>query len=263
MWTERPKTEPETIDLCIGGQNLTLLSSPTLFTPNTTTNILFEAAFPVAGLSVLDLGCGVGPVAIAAALSGAASVTAADVMEEACRLTARNAELNGVADRVTAVPSYLFRDLKPAQFDLIISDVSGMSEQIARRSPWFPDPIPTGGVDGTELAIEVVNSAPKYLRPGGRLVFPVLSLSRATAIEEAARSVFGAALTKVREKSMPFHPDLCKDREWLAAQKAEGLLDYSMRGSRLCWSLTIYSAQQPTVVSDFAPTASAPHSVAS
>lgn len=236
--------EPETINVCVGGQNFPLLSSPTLFAPNTTTNILFEAALPVAGLNVLDMGCGVGPIAIACALSGAASVTAVDIMEEACRFTTRNAELNGVAGRVTVLSSYVFRDLKPVEFDLIISDVSGMSDQIARRSPWYPPPIPTGGLDGTELAIEVINSAPKHLCPGGRLVFPVLSLSRAVAIEEAARAVFGSSLMKLREKAVPFHPELCRDRNWLEAQRAEGRLDYTTRGSRLCWSLTVYSAQR-------------------
>lgn len=236
--------EFETIDVYVGGQSFALLSSPTLFVPNTTSSILFEAALPVAGLNVLDLGCGVGPVAIACARSGAASVTAVDVMDEACRLTTRNAELNGVSHRVTAFRSFLFRDLKPTQFDLIISDVSGMSDQIARRSPWYPTSIPTGGVDGTALAIEVINSAPKFLAHGGRFVFPILSLSRASAIEEAAREVFGSSLTKVREKAIPFHPDLCKDKDWLESQKADGLLDYTVRGSRLCWLLSIYSAQR-------------------
>jgi methylase of polypeptide subunit release factors len=238
-----PMLETKKISACVGEHNIEFLSSPTAFVPNTTTNILFQAALPLTGLHVLDMGCGIGPIAIASALSGAASVTAVDVVQEACHLAKLNAELNGVGDKVKVSPSYLFRDLEPNHFDLIISDVSGISDQIARRSPWYPSSIPTGGIDGTTLAIEVINSAKKYLRPGGRLVFPVISLSRASSIEIAAQKVFGTSLIKVSETAIPFHPDLCRDKEWLAEQKSEGLLDYTVRGSRFCWSLIIYSAQ--------------------
>lgn len=222
---------------------MSLLSTADVFVPNTTTVTLFESALPVTGLDVLDMGCGVGPIAIAAALGGAKSVVGADVMEEACALARRNAELNGVSDRVTFIRSHAFRDLKDLSFDLIISDAAGMSEEIARRSPWYPGSIPTGGVDGTAVSIEVVENAPRSLRPGGRLVFPVLSLSRAAMIEAAAQRAFGSGLTKVCEKSIPFPPDLANDRAWLEAQQKEGLIDYTVRGSRLCWRLTIYSGQ--------------------
>ena len=224
---------------------MSLLSAADVFVPNTTTTTLFESALPVTGLDVLDMGCGVGPIAIASALGGAKSVVGVDVMEEACQLARRNAELNSVADRVTIVRSHAFRDLgEDKKFDVIISDAAGMSEEIARRSPWYPGSIPTGGVDGTAVAVEVVENAPRYLRPGGRLVFPVLSLSRAARIETAAQRAFGDGLTKVAEKSIPFPPDLAKDRAWLEAQQKQGLIDYTVRGSRLCWRLTIYSGQR-------------------
>ena len=51
------------------------------------------------GAQVLDLGCGVGVLAIMAALQGAAHVDAVDIMPQACALVEFNARLNGVADR--------------------------------------------------------------------------------------------------------------------------------------------------------------------
>lgn len=235
-------TEP--IQFNLGGHVLSLSGSPETFVPNTTTGILFEAAQPVQGKTVLDLGCGIGAIAIAAALSGAIAVTAADIMEQACDLATRNAATNGVVDRVTVKRSYLFRDLGRERFDIIISDVTGMAEKVARLSPWYPSTIPTAGVDGTDLAVEVIEKAPDYLQPGGVLIFPIISLSRASLIEEAARKVFGERLTKLVEKVIPFPPQLSKDREFVENEKRQGLIDYSIRGSRLCWTLAIYSGKQ-------------------
>jgi HemK-like putative methylase len=236
----------EPIQFSLGGHALSLQSSPETFVPNTTTNILFDAALPVEGKSVLDLGCGIGAIAIASALSGASKVMAVDVMEQACQLAVRNAENNGVGDRVTVQRSFLFRDLDDAKFDLVISDVTGMAEKIARLSPWYPPTIPTAGTDGTALAIEVLEQAPEHLNPGGHLVFPIISLSRASAIEEAARKVFGESLTKVAEKSIPFPPQLAQDREFVEGEKRQGVIDYTVRGSRLCWTLRIYSGKRPS-----------------
>ena len=49
----------------------------------------------VKGLTVLDMGCGTGVLAIAALKLGAASVLAIDIEEGACSNTIENAELNG------------------------------------------------------------------------------------------------------------------------------------------------------------------------
>lgn len=236
---------PEPFQFNLGGHPLSLVGSAEAFVPNTTTNILFEAAPSVQGKTVLDLGCGIGAIAIASALSGASAVTAVDVMEQACELAARNAERNGVADKVTVQRSFLFRDLGSARFDLVISDVTGMAEKIARLSPWYPPSIPTAGTDGTALAVEVLETAPDHLQPEGILVFPIISLSRASVIEEAARRVFGDSLTKLAEKSIPFPPQLAKDREFVEGEKQQGVIDYTVRGSRLCWNLSIYSGKRP------------------
>ena len=51
-------------------------------------------------VSVLDVGCGTGVLAVVAALSGAAPVRAVDIAGDAVEATAANAALNGVADQI-------------------------------------------------------------------------------------------------------------------------------------------------------------------
>jgi 16S rRNA G1207 methylase RsmC len=75
---------------------------------------------PVAPVTALDLGCGIGPIALALALNSPATVWATDTNARALDLTARNARRLGVADRVHAVPP---ADVDPAlSFDELWSN---------------------------------------------------------------------------------------------------------------------------------------------
>ena len=94
---------------------------------------------------MLDLGCGAGVLAIIAALKGAGQVDAVDVMPQACALAAANAQRNGVADRVYASCGDLYESIGQRRYDVIISDVSGVVDEVARLSPWYPDPFPPAG----------------------------------------------------------------------------------------------------------------------
>ena len=80
------------------------------------------------GKHVLDCFTHTGSFALNAAKGGAAHVTAVDVSGEACRMTARNAEKNGVADRMEVVQADVFALLDKLEaehrrdYDFIILD---------------------------------------------------------------------------------------------------------------------------------------------
>ena len=71
--------------------------------------------------TILDLGCGSGVLAIAAAKSLNRDVLASDIDQDAVDVTIENARINGAADRVTAVQA----DGIPgdAKFDLIFANI--------------------------------------------------------------------------------------------------------------------------------------------
>jgi len=73
-----------------------------------------------ASATVLDVGAGTGILAIAAAHLGA-TVVGVEIDGAACRSAERNAELNGVAARVTIVHDTLQRD--PRRVDLVVANV--------------------------------------------------------------------------------------------------------------------------------------------
>ena len=86
------------------------------------TRFLLQQSPPIASsvTSILDIGCGYGPIALtAAARSPASTVWAVDTNERARALTTENAEANNLTNIIVAAPEDVPADLS---FDLIISN---------------------------------------------------------------------------------------------------------------------------------------------
>jgi ribosomal protein L11 methyltransferase len=77
------------------------------------------------GADVLDLGCGSGILAIAAAKLGARKVLALDLDPNAVRAARENAVANGVADVVGVREGTL--DVEGGPFDVIVANISGLT----------------------------------------------------------------------------------------------------------------------------------------
>jgi release factor glutamine methyltransferase len=215
---------------------------PGVFKPTTTTQFLVKHMGDLHGKVVLDLGCGTGPIAIAAVKMGAEKVYAVDIMAEACETTMRNVERNRVSDRVEVRQGNLFEPVTGLTFDIIVDDVSGMSEEVSRISPWYPKPIPTGGRDGTVQTIIMLREVQQYLKNNGYLLFPIISLSKSEKILSTAQEIFNHRLVMLEDKSIPFCDELKVNMELLERLKSEGLINFTQRNSRYFWGLSIYKA---------------------
>src|SRR2546422_4167190 len=165
---------------------------PDVFYPTSTTVLLLRAARRVlasgpAPHSVLDLGCGTGIVAVVLArlLAREVAVGASDLSAAAVRLTRHNARGNGV--RIDCRRGSLFEPWAGERFDLIVDDVSGVAEPVARVSGWDPAPGRSqAGGDGTRWVVPVLARAPGYPAPGGRAVLPGFALYREEAVVPGA-----------------------------------------------------------------------------
>lgn len=228
----------------VAGFDMKLAQAPGVFRPTLTTRLLLEQvlASGVAGKTALDLGCGSGPIAIALAMAGAVRVHASDVMAQACELTRRNVLANGLADRIDIVTGSLFAPFGGRRFDVIVDDVSGVAAVVAAKSSWFPDEVPLGGADGADLAVQMLTEAGAYLNPGGALYLPVLSLSNARRIVEAAERHFPRRVERLASKLVPFSPALNDHLELLLGLKRDGVIDFEQVRGRSLWRLDIYKA---------------------
>ena len=229
---------------------IAVATSPEVFYPTSTTVLLLRAARRALAAappprSVLDIGCGCGIVAIVLARRGppGVRVCASDLSAAAVALARRNAERHGVS--LECRRGSLFQPWVGERFDLIVDDVSGVAEPLARASGWYPDAVPSeAGRDGTRWILEVLDRAPDYLVPGGKLVFPVLTLSREAPVLERARARF-AAVEQLEEQWYPLSPELAARRAELEALAAEGAIRLERRGSRWWWATRVFTAYRP------------------
>jgi release factor glutamine methyltransferase len=116
---------------------------------------------------VLDVFTGTGALGLAAAASGARSVTAVDISRRALLTVRLNALRNGV--RVRTLRGDLVAPVQGETFDLIVAN-----------PPYYPggETLPArglaraweGGSDGRRLVDRFCTEAPGRLRPGGRLL---------------------------------------------------------------------------------------------
>jgi ribosomal protein L11 methyltransferase len=97
----------------------------------------------VAGAIVLDLGCGSGILSIAAALLGAARITALDIDPQATKATRQNAADNGVANVITAETGTLEAGALAGEFDLALANISGLA--LERLAPALAGALKPGG----------------------------------------------------------------------------------------------------------------------
>ncbi len=224
------------------GQALELELSEEVFQPTLTSRALARSMTIPDGACALDLGCGTGVLAILAARRGAACVHAVDVMPQACALARANAVRCGVGDRVHVSCGDLFESVAGRKFDVIISDVSGVADEVARLSPWYPATIPTGGHDGADHIVRLLRAAPAYLRPGGALYFATGSISNVRRTLDAAHEAFGDRVELMEELNVPFVQEFNDNLEAMTRMQSEGIVDFTVRRSRRLWSLQIYRA---------------------
>lgn len=113
------------------------------------------------GQSALDLGCGSGILAIAAARLGAAAVLALDIDPQAVKAARHNVADNGVADAVAVEEGTLPDAVAGRRFDLIVANISGLT--IERLAPDFVAALNLSGtliVSGfLDDTVEVITSA--------------------------------------------------------------------------------------------------------
>lgn len=175
---------------------LDLHVAPGVLIPRQDTEILCEEAIRrlgVTGRRVLDIGTGSGALAIAIALFAAlAEVTAVDVSDDALAIARENAQRLGA--QVEFLKSDCFSALADQRFDLIVSNPPYISaEEMKGLMPEVlcePELALYGGEDGLSFYRRITREAPKYLNPGGFLLFEI-GWKQREAVEALMREHIG------------------------------------------------------------------------
>lgn len=193
---------------------------------------------------ILDLGCGAGVVGFALFILGKSEgpLFCSDLSADAAALIEKNAcDLNiPVVSRHGSV----FSPWKGQFFDYIVDDISGIAQQVAAISPWFRKTSCESGLDGSDLVIEAINSAPTHLYDGGKFFFPILSLSNSEKIIDVANDKF-QHVKRIGHKQWKLPDELIKHMDLLVDLKAKGWINFEEKYGWVLWSTDVYLAQDP------------------
>jgi len=177
------------------------------------------------GERVLELGCGTGLLAIAAAKQGAGHVVAVDLDGQALDAAVKNAQLNGLSGCIEARAGSWYEAVKSGErFDVIIA-----------TPPQTPGPRPFGprygGADGAKHLMAVVEGAPARLDPErGRLWMVAITIANVPEVMRRLRERF-AKVDIMGETQRPFTPREYDDLdpglfEYLEALRTRGISDF-------------------------------------
>lgn len=211
------------------------------FRPSTISSLLADALDFEPGSTVVDVGTGSGILSIIAAKLGASKVFGVDAAEGTVEVASANAEAHGVADIVEFAQGDMFEPLgTDFEADVVIGDVSGIPDEIATVSGWFPSGL-SGGPTGAELPMRMIEESKRLLRKGGRLFLPTGSLQDETSILDRAKSVFGS-MRQLAERNIPLPSSLAEDPAVVTMVK-EKVIALKQRGSRFLWTARVWEIQ--------------------
>ena len=227
------------------GHRISLKVAQEFFLPNKTTRLFSQAVQVNPDDVVLDIGSGVGPLALWAGREPSKEVHAVEIVPEQYSLLCDNIRENKLEHKVFPYRGAFFDPLpQGVKGDVIIADVSGIAEGPARALGWYPTVVPTGGDDGTEVIIPLLQRAADYLKPQGRVYFPIaIGLSDTGKIMNVARQHF-----KNLEKKIDQVFPLGNQEVELLAPFLNGDRSYmhlETRRSRKLWRGHIYEATSP------------------
>lgn len=251
MGTSMPSDATNTLEWKGRTGPFTIEVNPEVFAPSHTSRTIAEALEIHPGDTVIDVGCGSGVLSFVSARLGARRVIGIDLSSDAVEVARRNAKALGVADRVEFRVGNLLEPARGVEADVVIGDVSGIPDEIAAVSGWFPDGR-AGGPTGAELPAAMLESLRESgcLRAGGRLFLPTGTIQAEGRILEVARRIFGAAnLESLLQREFPL-PEVVAKSKAVAQMMREGILDLHERGSRLLWRLQVWQCEMPKVLPD-------------
>jgi len=154
-----------------------LLTVPGVFRPRSDAWLLagLLPSWLPPGAAALDLFTGSGVLAVAAARTGAARVTAVDLSRRAVACARANARLNGVEMRV--LRGDLFAPVAYESFDAILANPPYLPDQHGALPAYGAGRAWEGGRDGRALLDRLCAEAPAHLRPAGTLLVVQSSLA--------------------------------------------------------------------------------------
>ena len=213
------------------------------FIPTGTSDLLVESVkkkLKIQG-KVLDLGAGSGYVGLKLLnlFKDKFNLFASDIGKSSVQTIKSNAKIN--KKEIIIKTGSLFKPWKNYKFDFIINDVSGISEDVAKISPWFKNVSCKSGKDGTKLTVKIIKESKNFLNKKGVICFPILSFANENKILESAKKQF-RYVKKIGYKEWLLPKEMITKILILESLKKKGYINYKKKFGLVIWTTKIYIA---------------------
>ena len=220
------------------GFSINLEKDDKVFTPTGTSKVLVEAIIENVKerKKILDLGCGCGAIGLSLFKNKIVKepIYASDISKEAVNNFIKNSEKYNCKSIVKQ--SHLLDEWEEGQFEMIVCDVSAISEEVAKFSNWFDVTSCKTGADGSELMKEIFENVEKYIKKPGHFYFPIISLSDVTLIKEYSFSKF-KKIKKIKRFNWPLPEEMVKHLKNLKELKEKKFVDFKeVLGMVICYT---------------------------
>jgi ribosomal protein L11 methylase PrmA len=224
-------------------KNLVIKYKKNTFIPTGTSDLLVESVKKKLKLKgkVLDLGAGSGYVGLKLLdlFKDKFELFASDIGRSSTQIIKSNAKIN--KKNIFVKTGSLFKPWKNYKFDFIINDVSGISEDVAKISPWFKNVSCKSGRDGTKLTVQIIKESKNFLNKKGIICFPILSFACEKNILDSAKKQF-KYVKKIGYKKWLLPKEMLSKILILENLKKKGYINYKEKFGLVIWTTKIYIA---------------------
>jgi hypothetical protein len=173
-----------------------------IFKENLTSKLLQEASIKIVNKQnsiskILELGCGDGNISkyLLKNQKRKNILFASDISKKAIKVAKRKFE-----QKINFKTGDLFGPWKRQKFNIIISDVSSINDQVAFLSPWYKNIKCSCGQDGLNNIRNILANIDKYAEKNCLFILPIISLCNTSKLSTLLKRKFKKVLlTKKKE----------------------------------------------------------------
>ena len=213
-------------------KTIKLNTSSRVFAPTQTTHYLLSAIKDNIDkkkkLDVIDMGCGNGVLGISLLkiFNNINKMIFTDISIESLRDCEKNMKKNNLEKKsYELIISNVFQRISSQKFDVIINDISGISELVAKISPWFNKVSCESGKNGTKLTMNFLKRYKKYLNKKGKVFFPIISLCNEKIIFNYLKKN-NIKYSVILEKNWPMPKSMIKHKNLLKKFKTKRYINF-------------------------------------
>tara|TARA_B100000575_G_C23126726_1_gene652904 strand:+ start:384 stop:1046 length:663 start_codon:yes stop_codon:yes gene_type:complete len=175
-------------------------------------------------LRILEIGCGDGNISREAIIIDKKckhTFHLSDISNEAIEIVKKKIKRK----KIIIKRGSIFEPWKDYTFDIIISDVSSISDEVAKYSSWYKGVKNDAGIDGLKNIRIILKDVKKQLNKNGIFIFPIISLCNVGNLKKLAKKKF-RLINFTKKVFWPLPKFFTARKNKFETLKKKGLINY-------------------------------------